>query len=83
MRRFKYFLSNFMEFEKKNNIRIMQVSAKSGKEVETAFKYIVENLIIKKEKVPEKNGGLTNSKKILNNGLNNQNGIKEGCCKNN
>jgi hypothetical protein len=65
----------------------MQVSAKSGKGVEIGFKYIVENLIIKKyfsnknrEKVPEKNG-IGSNKKLKNNGINNQIEIKEGCCK--
>jgi hypothetical protein len=37
-----------MEFEKKNSIKVMQVSAKSGNQVEQAFKLIVENLINKK-----------------------------------
>lgn len=67
----------------------MQVSAKSGKEVESAFKYIVENLIMKKyslsnsrEKVNTPNG-IANNKKLKNNGINNQIEAKDGCCKSN
>ena len=38
----------FKKFEKKNSIKVIEVSAKSGNQVEDAFKQIVENLITKK-----------------------------------
>lgn len=38
----------FQEFENKNGIKVIEVSAKSSQNVDLAFKTIVENLIDKK-----------------------------------
>jgi len=59
------------EFEKVNDIKVMEVSAKTGKGIDKAFEYIIEKLINKNEK-NNNNSGLTLE------GLNNV--FSRGCC---
>ena len=58
------------EFENKNNIKVMEVSAKTGEGIDGAFRYLVEKLI------SQKNKGKSDTLTINSDGKNNN----KGCC---
>ena len=62
--------SEISKFEKENDIKVMEVSAKTGQGVDKAFEYIIGKLIDKNEK--------KNSNTMILQGGNNSN--KQGCC---
>ena len=63
-------------FKKKKGLNVFEVSAKTGKGVEDAFKFIVETLIKKKNK----EAGTQENKIGLDKGNNNELSTTKGCC---
>ena len=63
-------------FKKKKGLNLFEVSAKTGKGVEDAFKFIVETLIKKKNKET----GTPDNNIDISKGNNNELSTTKGCC---